>query len=126
MKRNLWIGLLVAAVGLAAGGCRSTPDGRMKAGVPFLKDTIESRYQRPVDQIVAAARDVIKQNGTLTGDNTVNNTLEGKVDTRTVFITVDEVELGVSRIRTQVRKRGGGADIQLAAELDKQVVLRLK
>ena len=126
MKRNLFVGLLVAMVGLAAGGCRSTPDGRMKAGVPFLKDTIESRYQRPVDQIFAAVRQVIEQNGTLTGENTVTKTLEGKVDTKTVISTVDEVEPGVSRVRTQVRSRAGGGDVHLAAELDKQIALRLK
>lgn len=98
----------------------------MKAGVPFVKDTIESRYQRPVEQIFAAGRQVIEQNGTLTGENTVTKTLEGKIDTKTVIITVDEVEPGVSRVRTQVRTKSGGGDIQLAAEVDKQIVLRLK
>ena len=126
MRKHFSIALLAAAMAVAAGGCRSTPDGRMKAGVPFVKDTIESRYQRPVPQIFKAAREVLAQNGTLTSENTISNTLEAKVDTRAVIITVDEVEPGVSRIRTQVRTSSGGGDIDLAAELDKQVALRLR
>ena len=101
-------------------------DGRSRAGVPFSKDTKESRYERPAAQIFEAAKEVLKYNGTLTAENTVNNSLEGKVDTRTVWVAVDEVEPKVTRVRTQARKKGGGGDIDLAAEIDKQIALRLK
>lgn len=107
-------------------GCQSTPDGRMKAGIPLVKDTIESRYQRPVAQIFASARQVLEHNGTLTSENTVTTTLEAKIDNRTVVVKVDEVEPGVSRVLTEARKKMGGADIDLAAEIDKQIALRLK
>jgi hypothetical protein len=126
MRKHFSIALLAVLMAFATSGCRSTPDGRMKAGVPFVKDTIESRYQRTVPQIFKAAREVLAQNGTLTSENTINNTLEAKVDTRTVIVTVDEVEPGVTRIRTQARTKSGGGDIDLAAEIDKQVALRLR
>lgn len=95
-------------------------------GVPLIKDTIESRYERPVDQIFAAAKEVLRFNGTLYGENTISKTLEAKIDTRTVRVAVDEVEPKVSRVRVQARKKGGVGDIYLASEIDKQIALRLR
>ena len=119
------LSLLVIILLAVATGCQSTPDGRKRAGVPFVKDTIESRYQRPPPQIFAAARQVLELNGTLTGENTINSTLEAKVDNRSVIVKVDEVEPGVSRVLVEARRKGGAADIDLAAEIDKQIALKL-
>ena len=119
------LSLLVIALLAVLTGCQTTPEGNTRAGIPFVKDTIESRYQRPVPQIFAAARQVLELNGTLTGENTINNTLQAKVDNRHVIVKVDEVEPGVTRVLVEARKKGGGADIDLAAELDKQIALKL-
>ncbi len=118
-----------AAIGLAAlvsSGCYSTQEGRKKVGVPFSKDTIESRYERPASQLFAAAKETLGFNGTLTGENTIAMTLEAKVDERTVWVKVDEIEPAISRIQVQARKKGGRGDVDLASELDKQIALRLK
>lgn len=125
MKKMLfaWVGALCLLV--AGTGCYSTVDGRVKAGVPFSKDKIEGRYERPVDQVFAAAKEVMKFNGALEGENTIGKTLWGKVDTRTVWIKVEEVDPKVSRVIVQARKKGGGRDIDLASEIDKQIALRL-
>jgi hypothetical protein len=106
-------------------GCYQTASGGKKAGVPFVKDTIEGRYQRPPAAIFQAARQVLELNGTLTGENTINSSLEAQVDNRTVIVKVDEVETGVSRLVVQARKKGGAADIDLAAEIEKQIALKL-
>ena len=111
---------------LAVSGCYSTQEGRSKFGVPLSKDTIESRYERPVEQVFAAAKDTLAFNGTLTGENTIAKTLAASIDNRSVWVKVDEIEPRVSRIFVQVRKSGGSADIYLASELDKQIALRLK
>ena len=105
-------------------GCQSTPDGRKRFGVG-MKDTIESRYQRPVAQIFVASRQVLELNGTLTGENTINSTLEAKIDNRNVIVKVDEVEPGVTRVLVEARKKGGTPDIDMAAEIDKQIALKL-
>ena len=124
MKKLFVLSLLgVALVGAA--GCYSTESGRSKFGMPFAKDTIESRYERPVPVVVAAAREVLTFNGTLTADNTVDNSLTAKVNNKTVWVKVDEVETGVSRIRVQARGSAGGADIDLASEIDKQIAIKL-
>ena len=97
----------------------------MKAGVPFAKDRFEGRYQRPVATIFAAARQVLELNGTVTGENRISNTLEAKVDNRTVIVKVDEVEPGVSRVIVAARKKGGSPDLDLASEIEKQIALKL-
>jgi hypothetical protein len=121
------VALLLSGIALAGTltGCYSTPDGRMKAGVPFGKDTFESRYQRPVPQIFSASRQVLELNGTLISENTISHTLEAKIDNRTVVVKVDEVEQGVSRVMVLARKKAGVADPDLASEIDKQIALKL-
>jgi hypothetical protein len=128
MKTNLSLLLLLLAFSLTAllaTGCYSTPDGRMRAGMPVVTDTITSRYERPVDQIFSAAKEVLSFNGTLYGENTITKTLEAKIDTRSVWVTVHEVEPNVSQVRVQARTKGGSADVHLASEIDKQIALRL-
>jgi hypothetical protein len=122
------VALMICAFAAAASfvGCQSTPAGNMRAGVPFVRDTIPSRYQRPVPVIFAAARKVLELNGTLTVENTINNSLEARVDNRKVVILVREVEPGVSEILVEARTKGGVPDLVLAAELDKQIALNLK
>ncbi len=126
MKTNLLALFAASCLVVLFAGCYSTPDGRMRAGVPFVKDRIESRYERPVDQIFAAAKEVLKFNGTLYGENTVTKTLEAKIDTRTVWVKVDEVQPKISRVVVQARRKGGTSDIDLASEIDKQIALRLR
>jgi hypothetical protein len=123
MSKTLSLLLFVVFAGVT--GCQTTPEGKNRAGVPFVKDTIESRYQRPVAQIFTAARQVLELNGTLTGENTITSTLEAKIDNRSVIVKVDEVEPGVSRVQVEARRKMGTADIDLAAEIDKQIALKL-
>ncbi|MEK7686628.1 MAG: hypothetical protein AAB466_14530 [Verrucomicrobiota bacterium] len=126
MKTNLSALFAMSCLVVLFSGCYSTPDGHMRAGVPFVKDRIESRYERPVDQIFAAAKEVLKFNGTLYGENTVTKMLEAKIDTRTVWVKVDEVQPKISRVVVQARRKGGTSDIDLASEIDKQIALRLR
>lgn len=126
MKLNFLRTIAAVALLTFASGCFHSADGRTKLGPPVVKDTLESRYERPVDQIFAAAKEVLRFNGTLYSENTINHSLEAKVDTRTVWVIVDEVEPNVSRVRVQARKKSRLPDIDLAAEIDKQIALRLK
>lgn len=131
MKKLVVATALVVAF-LAGAGCYKTKEGRYRAGVPFSKDTIESRYERPVDQVYQAAKATLEFNGALnsegssaTGD-TASRTLTGKVNKRTLWVQVDEVEPRVTRVQVQARKSGGRGDVDLASEIDKQIALRLR
>ena len=119
------LSLLAVILLVVTTGCVKTVSGTSKAGVPLLKDTIESRYNRPVAEIFKAARQVLELHGTLTGENTINSSLEAQVDNRLLFVRVDEVEPTVSRVQVQARRKGGAGDIDLAAEIDKMIALKL-
>lgn len=123
MKRLVFLALAMAAV--LVSGCYSTEEGSKKLGMPFASDTIESRYQRSVAQVFNAAKEVLAFNGTLTGENTIDNTLRAKVDNRSVWVRVDEIADGIARSFVQVRGPTGGPDLTLAAEIDKQIALKL-
>ncbi len=118
--------LMASCLSVLLPGCVSTLDGHKKAGVPFGKDTLEGRYERPVGQIFAAAKEVLTYNGVLTSENTISKSLEAKIDTRNVWVKVDEIDPKVSRLLVQARTKGGGADIELASEIKTQIALRLK
>jgi hypothetical protein len=104
-------------------------------GVPFIKDKIESRYERPADQVFAAAKEVVKEDGVLLNEgtlygqtNTVNNvvkTVEGRVNQRTVWVAIAQIDPKVTDVTVQTRTQGGVSDIDLAAEIDKQIALKL-
>jgi hypothetical protein len=126
MKTNLLVLVVAGAIAAFSSGCVKTVDGHTKAGVPFIKDKIISSYERPVAQIFAAAKEVLAANGTLNREDTINKTIEGKVNLRTVFVKVAEVDANVSQVTVQVRTKAGVSDIDLAAEIDKQIALRLK
>jgi len=122
--------LAILALAVVVVGCVSTVSDRKTAAMPFVKDRWEGRYERSVDEVFAAARDVLKLNGTvlretiLTHTNTVK-TLEGKVNQRTVWVRVEGVDPKVTAVIVQVRTKAGGTDLGLAHELDKQIALRL-
>ncbi len=126
MKTKIFMLLAVCGLSLLIAGCVNTVDGRKKAGVPFVKDKIESRYERPVAEVFTSAKAVLDFNGVLISENTINNSLEAKVDTRTVWVRVDKVDDKISQVTVQTRTKGGGADIYLAAEIDKQIALKLR
>ena len=118
--------LFAVCLGSLLVGCVNTVDGRKQMGVPFLKDKIESRYERTVDQVFAASKTVLGYRGTLNSENTIGKTLEAKVDQRNVFVRVYAEDPKVTRITVQARTSGGGADIDLASEIDKLIALQLQ
>ena len=125
MKIKFLLSFAVLSFAILLAGCVSTIDGHMKMGVPLVKDKIESRYQRTIPQLIAASKVVLARNGALVADDTINNTVTARVDTRTVWVKVSEVDGNVSQVTVQARTKGGVADVDLASEIDKQIALHL-
>ncbi len=100
-------------------------------GVPFIKDSVEGHYERPLDQVYDAAKEVVKFNGTLVSESILHTetnmvkTVEGKVNQRSVWIRVEAMDPKVTGVAVQTRTKGGGTDIDLAHELEKQIALKL-
>lgn len=129
MKMKLFA-LGVCCMTLTFTGCISTLDGKHVAGWPIAADTVEGRYERPMNQVWSAAKDTLAFNGVLTVENVVGKTLEAKVDTRTVWVAVEALSpegslKPLTRVLVQVRTKGGGTDKTLASEIDKQIAVRL-
>lgn len=90
-----------------------------------MRDTVVSRYERPLAQVINSAREVLSRTGSITGDDVVNNAVSAKIDNRSVWVTVAEVEPLVTEIKVRVRSSRGTSDLVMAAEIDKQIALGL-
>jgi hypothetical protein len=129
MKLNLAAALIGAAI--LAAGCVNTVTGKKVAGVPFIKDTMPSRYERPIDKVFEAAKAVIKEDGVLLnegilyGQTNLVKTVEGNVNQRQVFIRIEQEDAKVTSVSVQARTQNGGADLDLAHAVDKEIALKL-
>ncbi len=100
--------------------------------MPFIKDKVEGRYERSVNQVFEAAKAVVKRNGVLVNETTLYSetnavkTVEGKVNQRSVWVRVEAVDPKVTAVTVQTRTSGGGSDLDLAHELEKEIALELK
>src|SRR5579872_6291855 len=89
---------------LVGAGCVSTVDERKTAGVPFIKDRIEGRYERTVEQVADAAKQVVSSNGVLVNESTLYaqtnavKTVEGKVNQRTVWVRIESIDPKVTAV----------------------------
>ncbi len=113
-------------------GCVSTVNEHSTAGVPLIKDKIEQSYPRSVDAVFEAAKAVVLEKGSLINEGTVymsqNNavkTVEARVNGRKVWIRAESIEPKVTKVVVQVRTSGGGSDMDLAAQINTEIALKL-
>ena len=125
MKWILLFASSIVAAGLLTSACTPAVDGRMAPGVPFIKDRVEARYEKPVLDVWTAAKDVINYNGRVYSEDVMKSTLEGSVNQKTVWVKVEPMDDKITKVTVQARSKLGGGDIELASELDKQIALRL-
>lgn len=126
MKLKITLVCLLALLVCIGAGCVNTVDGRQQVGVPFIKDKKVALYERSPMEIWNAAKDVLNFNGRLYGEDVMQSTLEASVNTRTVWVKVEPVDGGTTRVTVQARTKGGGSDLDLASDIDKQIALRLQ
>src|SRR5260370_11498469 len=120
MKEKIFLALIGAS--LIGAGCVPTVTGRTSMGVPFIKDSVEGHYERPLDQVYDAAKEVVKFNGTLVSESILHTetnmvkTVEGKVNQRSVWIRVEAMDPKVTGVAVQTRARcsGGHNDLEHA------------
>ncbi|MEY4385133.1 MAG: hypothetical protein RLY20_416 [Verrucomicrobiota bacterium] len=131
MKIKIFLGLIVTVL-VATTGCIKTQNGQTKAGVPFIKDSVEGRYERPVAQVYMAAKQAILNNGILQNETTLHGTngavvlaIQGRVMERKVFVGVKEIDPKVTAVTVQVRTSAGGRDLDVAHEIEKQIGINL-
>ena len=93
--------------------------------MPLQKDSDEARYARPVPDVWTAAKDAIKQHGRLNSEDVERQSLQGNVDERHIWISVEAVDNSLSRVVVQARTKSGFADMQMAAYLQREIAVRL-
>ena len=126
MRLKCFLGLMTMPLIIGSlNGCYSTADGGTKAGMPWLKDSVVGRYERPVDQIFEAAIEVIRFNGAIESENSINHSLIGRIDTRKIWVQVQEESPTITRVEVQSRTKYGRPDVDLASEIEKQIALQL-
>jgi hypothetical protein len=124
MRITLLFSLAISTVLVLSSGCVGTETDRPTTGIPLTKDTITSKYEKPVPLLVSATREVLQRNGKMLVDNIVNHTFQAKVNQRDVWVKVADLDGKVTVVSVQVRGSFGG-DIDLAAEISKQIALQL-
>ena len=134
MKMKFLAAIGVVALTFCGVGCYSKVSGGSRMGVPFLKDKVYGNYNRSMAEVYGAAIQVINFNGAVVKESTDFNptnqtsqvkTIIGKVMERNVYVRVEAVDPKVTQIVVQARTTGGGSDMPLSHELEKQVALKL-
>ena len=123
--------LAFVSIGLIAWtGCVSTVTEQKTGGVYLSRDTMEGRYQFPLNAVFEASKRAIQSCGQVTSEsNLLASTnqvraLQGLVGRSTVWIRVEAVTPQVTAV--QVQARGSvGSDIATAHEVEKRVALEL-
>jgi hypothetical protein len=133
MKTKFFLALL--GLTLLAIGCVDTVSGDKAGGAPFVKDKIRSRYERPAAEVYQAVKEVIMHDGVLVNENTLHGqtnavnqvrlAVHGKVNECRVWVSVEQITPAITEVTVQTRKGNGYADIDLAAQLDKEIALKL-
>jgi hypothetical protein len=73
----------------------------------------------------------MSQNGAIARESILSpganqvRTIEAKVTGRTVWVRVEAVDEKVTSVIVQVRTKGGGSDLELTQELQKQIAVKL-
>jgi len=130
MKTKICALLSLATLVTLLAGCVGTVTDRHTAGMP-VKDKIVGRYERSLDEVYGAARQVVLLNGTLVNESTLHSqtnavkTLEARVNQRRVYVRVEQIDPKLSEVKVQARTAGGFGDLDLAHELEKQIALKL-
>jgi len=122
---------ILAGVVLTITGCVNTVDDRSRAGVPFVKDKMAARYERPMAEVFDAARNAVKAYGMLSNESTLLSTsnsvrvVEGRVNQRLVWVRVEAIDPRLTEVTVQARTKWGGRDLEVAHEIEKRVALEL-
>ncbi len=129
MKNKIFI--ILAGAALITAGCVSTVTDNNAFAASWSKDSVAGRYNRTVDQVYQASKQVIDDNGVMLTeyiphDNTNNvRSLMGKVKDCKVWVRVASIDPRTSQVDVQARTKWGLSDLELVHQLEKEIALKL-
>src|ERR1043166_9488076 len=130
MKTKIFLGLL-GVVALAVAGCVGTVSGGNTGAVPFMKNKVEALYPRSPDEVFKAAKAVFGEMGVLNNEGILHEETnhvkhaEGRINERKIWVRVEPASGNTTALTVQARTVGGAGDIELAAQVDKNIALKL-
>jgi hypothetical protein len=130
MKTKFFVAL--AGIAVATAGCITTVSGTKTAAVPFVRDSVEGRYERSVDEVYRAAVQVMNSNGVMLTEYIPHDStnaaraLKGRVNQNTVWIRAQQtVDPKITEVSVEARTKWGGRDLDMVHELEKEIALQL-
>ena len=136
MKTKILAAFAGIGMVLLAAGCISTVSGTKTPAMSFGADRFAGRYERTPDQVYQASVAVMINNGVVITEyiphDTTNSlpsgvrSLDGKVNSRTVWMSVAPVDSKITEVTVQARSSAGFRDQDLTHELEKEIALQLQ
>ena len=129
MKTKIFVSLIGALAVLT--GCVGTVSGDKTGGWPLVKDKMEGRYNRPLEDVFIASRTVVADMGVVDKEGILHSEtnavkyVEGKINQRKIWVRVEAIEPKVTSVMVQARTPGGGSDIDLVHQIEKNIALKL-
>src|SRR5471030_823851 len=126
MKMKIFAAFAGIAI-IVTAGCVSTVSGTKSPAIWFGRDSVQGRYERPMDQVYQAAIAAIKVDGVLLTEyiphDTTNSTLSfyGKVSQHNVWVRVEAINPKTTEVTVQSRTPMGDTDIDSAHEVEKEI-----
>ncbi len=131
MKMKIFALLAGAAAVVAVGCVQTVSDTDSFSFTPAARDTVSGRYNRSVDQVYQAAKQVINANGVLLTEYVPHSytnevrSMSGRVGDRKVWIRVGEIDPKITQVDVEARTKIGRVDLDLVHELEKEIALKL-
>lgn len=122
---------VLAGVALCVVGCVSTVTEPKPGPMPAYRDRVERRYDRPLNEVFAAAKRALNSYGTITAESAFSTgtnqvrTLAGSVNQTKVWLRIEGVTPSATAVLVQMRPPLGGTDLPMAHELEDRIVLEL-
>ena len=131
MKMKIFAAFAGIAI-IVTAGCVSTVSGTKSPAIWFGKDSVQGRYERPMDQVYQAAIAAIKTDGVLLTEyvphDATNSTLSfyGKVREHNVWVRVEALDPKITEVTVEARSTIGNTDIDVAHEVATEIAVQLQ
>lgn len=125
--KNFLVGIVLALSLLLSSGCALFLVGAGAAGgIAISKDTIEGHFDRRLEPVWRAAREVLMQEGFIRSESKSHGEIEAEV--RKSQVKVEILQVSEKTVRIHVKARKGHQllpDVKLANELYNQIFQKI-
>ncbi len=127
IKNSLSIGALIVSFSLLSGCALFLIGGGVAGGIAISKDTIEGNWDKSIDNVWSASRQVMMQEGFIRLEDKARGKIEGEVRKSQVEIEIHKISEKTVQIHVKARKGHNLLpDMDLANELYNKIFTKVK